>query len=426
MPISLHPRFRAAAPQLGARRGPIAGASAVLTSLALLLPSTACVEGSGTRGGDPLVDGGGAERGEAGAAIVNGDVDEGHPAVVALTVSGQAFCSGTLVTPTLVVTAAHCVDEASTGIRPEEIEIFFGTRTNGEGVTISALQVVAKPDWNIDDPNADEDIAVVRLAEPGPATPVPLGELPSNGTTLTMVGFGITSDQAGDSGTKRITTATILDRDPKIFFLETDPGATCSGDSGGTALALVDGVEHLVGVHTRSDCVDFMIDERIDAHMGFLEPFLLGATCEADGQCSVECDSPDLDCPCANDGWCTAACTDLRSDPDCPPSCGGPGNGCGEGCPSVDPDCPLCVADGRCELGCASGADPDCVQSTVGVASSSSGGEGLGGAGGGGDGANDPADEGCSVTRPGANDRPLGFAALVGAALAFAGRRRRA
>lgn len=338
-------------------------------------------------------------KGVAEAPIVNGEIDEGHPAVVALTWGGQAFCSGTLVTPTLVVTAAHCLQDDS-GLDVTEIEVFFGTKTGGDGDYVGVLQAVPKPDWYLDDPYLDDDIGVVRLVEPAPVEPIPIGALPPDGTTVTLVGFGITSEDGNGGGTKRITTSTLVDRESKIFILEGAPGTICSGDSGGTALATIDGVETFIGVHTRGDCLDYSVEERLDAHEDFLGPFLAGATCAADDQCSNECDEPDPDCPCAKDDVCSVACPNAADDPDCPPSCGGPGNGCGKGCPTTDVDCPLCVADGRCELGCDETPDPDCVQTTIAAVSASSGGEGEGGAGG-GDGANTGDDDGCAVARPG-------------------------
>src|SRR5689334_3949150 len=87
----------------------------LLASLSLVTGCTKALSESGEE-----------EIGFATEEIVNGSPDSGHPATVALTTQGFPFCSGTLVTPTVVVTAAHCIDP-NNGVPPvDEIEIFFG------------------------------------------------------------------------------------------------------------------------------------------------------------------------------------------------------------------------------------------------------------------------------------------------------------
>ena len=291
--------------------------------------------------------------------IVNGQLDAGHPGVVALTIQGQQFCTGTLVTPTVVVSAAHCI-HPSTGVSPGTLaQIFFGSVVGQDGVFVDVIEAEYKPDWSLDDPDADDDVAVLRLASPAPVAPIPMAAVPPPGSTLTLVGFGITSAGGTGSGVKRVAQANIDQIGGKIFSMLVDPSGTCSGDSGGTALFVENGVEKFVGIHTRSDCESFMLDERVDAHLdSFIQPFIDKAgSCEADGACASGCDAPDPDCPCADDGFCTAACSNVASDPDCDPACAGDGV-CAPDCPAPDPDCPVCVADGECVDACP--ADPDC------------------------------------------------------------------
>lgn len=353
--------------------------------------------------------------------IVNGTTDNGHPAAVALTVQGQAFCSGTLVTPNVVVTAAHCISPEIGSPSWDQVEVFFGTDVSAGGTFIEVVDGLPHPgfDTSLEDPQ--NDIAMLRLGSAAPVTPVTMADLPPVGTTLTLVGFGITQAGGDGAGLKRVTQATILGEEGSVFFMEVAPSGTCNGDSGGTALWNDGGVERLVGIHTRSDCETGMLDEIVGAHLAnFVQPFIDQApTCSADGACASGCASPDPDCPCAGDGFCTPACTDVASDPDCDPACAG-GGACVEDCPAPDPDCPTCTSDGFCNEAC--DVDPDCPIGTGG-----GGGEGGGGGGGSGGGSTDESSEdagGCDCSTSTEQDptRLLVFGlGLVGLAL----RRRR-
>ncbi|NUO54235.1 MAG: trypsin-like serine protease [Polyangiaceae bacterium] len=358
------------------------------------------------------------------APIVNGQPDPGHPAVVALTYQGQSFCSGTLVTPTIVVSAAHCI-HPDIGVPGTSAQVYFGPDVTQGGTFIDVIEAKYKLDFYLDDPEIDDDISVLRLAEPAPVAPLPMGDTPPAGTQLTLVGFGITSSGGSGGGVKRIATATIDQIWGEVFAMNLTPSGTCNGDSGGTAIWDDNGVEKFVGIHTRSDCTDVMLDERVDIHWDeFVQPFIdQGGGCIHDGACATGCAAPDPDCPCAADGYCTIACVDVATDPDCDPECV-EGGACVEGCPIPDPDCSKCVTDGICDLSCAS--DPDCNTTTTTTT------------GGMVEEEEEPADEdepsdteaeeddgdGCSVGAPAGRGMNVGLSAMA-VAIALGRRRRR-
>jgi uncharacterized protein (TIGR03382 family) len=50
---------------------------------------------------------------------------------------------------------------------------------------------------------------------------------------------------------------------------------TCAGDSGGPTVRTIDGVPVVAGVHSRSTCRGYSLDERVDVHVDeFVRPFI--------------------------------------------------------------------------------------------------------------------------------------------------------
>lgn len=95
----------------------------------------------------------------------------GWEAVGRLELNGQGFCTGTLIAPDLVLTAAHCVYDRAHVLRPaEQITFRAGLRDGAAIAERQALQIAAhpgfKPGGRLDADNISHDVALIRLASP--------------------------------------------------------------------------------------------------------------------------------------------------------------------------------------------------------------------------------------------------------------------
>jgi secreted trypsin-like serine protease len=237
------------------------------------------------------------------SAIVAGELDgDAHPNVGFLALEdafGPFFCSGTLVAPTVVLTAGHCVAGVT------DAQVSFDSvappppgEPGSEGHFIPGTPH-AHPGFGMRNGHGFNDIGVVVLDAPATSVwpgiqPVPLpvaGSLTAGWAdgslkraTITLVGYGA-HENHGTVATfepvaRRRTDVTVASLAPEIIKFHAASrnkrggGSACFGDSGGPAL--LGGVVVAVTNGGPPTCNGFNVYQRADtaSARGFLDDFV--------------------------------------------------------------------------------------------------------------------------------------------------------
>lgn len=179
-------------------------------------------------------------------ALING-AEVAFPEVVRLEDGGKKVCTGTIIGPRTIVSAAHCV----TGNSP-----FF--MYNGRKYPV---RFIASAD---EKQGHDIALAVTDITIRG-AIFARFGQGLKHGVKILMAGFGCTS-KGGKPGTLHAGENKVIGLDDDHLLAASPDGSVlCEGDSGGPAF-ITDGVKRwLVGVSSLSDISKININVRLDS-----------------------------------------------------------------------------------------------------------------------------------------------------------------
>ncbi|MER5214277.1 serine protease [Streptomyces sp. NPDC002838] len=175
-----------------------------------------------------------------------------YPFMMQITDASQnQFCGGTLVSPTKVVTAAHCVVDETTG----SVRVVGGrTYRNGTNGTVARVSKIWIHPSYTDVTNGD-DVAVLTLSTSMPYTTAKYvsstdTSVYAAGTTARIIGWGTTSSNGSSSNQLRTATVPTVSNSgcagsygsnfvasDMVCAGYTSGGIdTCQGDSGGPLL----------------------------------------------------------------------------------------------------------------------------------------------------------------------------------------------
>jgi hypothetical protein len=290
------------------------------------------------------------------SAITRAMPDEAHPQVIAIvTAEGELRCSGTLIAPHTVLTAAHCIDER---LSRERARVVFGSSAQAPGAASAEISHAEAHPGFVPSTFAN-DIGLLTLRQTGAATPLALDSRTLDaslvGQSFAAVGFGASGGTSADAGIKRAGTGQVSAISDGEFTNTPASAHACEFDSGGPALFTIGGTQVVSGVASHGDnaCADHSVYARVDlARPTFIQPYLaktgngtaaVGERCFHEDQCRggpclITADDPAL-------SFCSQPCADAGQ---CPAGMECASDGCRHPVPSPGALGAACTSDAQC------------------------------------------------------------------------------
>ena len=171
-------------------------------------------------------------------------------AVGRLDIAGKGFCTGALIAPDVVLTAAHCLFDAQTRARidPEQIEFMAGFRNGRASAYRTVRRAVIHPDYvfsrNISPDLVRNDVALLELQRPIRNTtvqPFSTSVRPRKGAEVGVVSYA--HDRANAPSLQEICS--VKARQAGILVMSCDIDF---GSSGAPVFSFADGEPRIVSV----------------------------------------------------------------------------------------------------------------------------------------------------------------------------------
>lgn len=229
------------------------------------------------------------ELGEASDAIIGGAPDPGDSPIMLLVSypadhSSFDTCTASLISPTVLLTAAHCVDPLTHpgygfGLFPGDDASMYTTANTLIPQLLKIKEAHEHPDYNRDPPFV-ADIGIAILEQPLDRKPLPINRDPLDssivGAPAQLVGYGQT--KYGTYNAIRHAVDTVVDALPEDDTVKVgdQEHRTCVGDSGGPALVDFNGEIRIIGTDSYTDfagCVDPAYYRRTDMYLPFIDPY---------------------------------------------------------------------------------------------------------------------------------------------------------
>jgi secreted trypsin-like serine protease len=204
----------------------------------------------------------------------------GDPAIMAmLSFKGAqgARCTATLITPRLLIAAAHCITETPGFV---ERQIFpVNNDRNGAAPEMLAIKtVVTNPAYGV--PRQGNDFCIIVLEAPLAIPPMRLNRASlagAQGKTVRYVGYGIAVvGNLGSGGVKRQNVVPLAGVSNLLLTVAANANQSCEGDSGGPMLLdRGDGQgEAIIGINSFVDapaCRNNSYFQRVDTQLPWID-----------------------------------------------------------------------------------------------------------------------------------------------------------